>query len=69
MTQVIKKKENLPTINPLEEFANQGAENITAADVKIPLLKLIGNMSPQINAQDAQFVKGLNVGDIYNDVS
>ena len=69
MNQVTKKKESLPTTNSLEEFAGQGTENITASDVKLPILKLIGSMSPQINPKDSQYVEGLKVGDIYNDTT
>ena len=69
MNQVTKKKETLPAANILEEFAGQGTENITASDVKLPILKVIGSMSPQINPKDSQYVEGLKVGDIYNDTT
>lgn len=41
----------------LEEFAGQGAENITARDAKLPILKILYSNSPVLDESDGKFWK------------
>jgi len=69
MNQVAKTKENLPTLTNLEEFAGQGAENITARDAKLPILKILYANSPVLDESDGKFMESARQGDIYNEVT
>jgi hypothetical protein len=52
-----------------EQYAGQGTENITARDMKLPILKLLSSNSPVLNPQDAKYNEDAKVGDIYNEVT
>src|SRR6056300_1512563 len=69
MTQVAKTKENLPTLTNLEDFAGQGAENITARDAKLPILKILYSNSPMLDESDGKFIETARQGDIYNETT
>tara|TARA_R100001230_G_C5669045_1_gene173907 strand:+ start:541 stop:1377 length:837 start_codon:yes stop_codon:yes gene_type:complete len=67
--QKTKKNEVANPISLMEEFAGQGNENITATDVKLPILKVVGSMSDFIKPQSPSYNEKLKIGDIYNSVS
>ena len=53
----------------LEEFANDGLENVTARDVKLPIIKVLTSNSPALNESDAKYNEDARPGDIFNEVS
>ena len=53
----------------LEEFANDGLENVTARDVKLPIIKVLTSNSPALNESDAKYNEEARPGDIFNEVS
>ena len=57
----------MPVID-LEEFANEGLENITSQDVAIPFLRILAQLSPQVNKRDGAYIQGAEAGMIYNTV-
>jgi hypothetical protein len=60
MNQVAEKKEGaLATVN-FEADANQGAQNISQEDLALPFLKVLGQLSPEVNKRDAKHVEGAN---------
>ena len=54
------KKETLPAeLDALfAEDSGKGFEEVTSADIQIPFLRIIQQMSPQINKKEAGFIEG-----------
>lgn len=46
------------------QYENMGMENVKANDVLIPRLTILQQMSPQINAKRAEYIKNAQIGDI-----
>ena len=69
-TQITKREPAgaLATVN-FEADANQGAENIKNEDLALPFLKVLGQLSPEVNKQDAKYVEGAESGMILNTVT
>jgi len=53
----------------LEAFANMGMEEMTAEDLSVPYLRILAQLSPQVNKRDGAYVQGAEAGMIYNTVS
>ena len=56
-------------INVFEADANQGVENLTHEDLALPFLKILGQLSPEVNKRDGKYVTGAEPGMIYNSVT
>ena len=69
MNQVATKKEGALSTNLFEADANQGAQNISQEDLALPFLKILGQLSPEVNERDAKYVKGAKPGKIINTVT
>ena len=52
-----------------EADANQGAQNITQDDLALPFLKVLGQLSPEVNTRNAKYVKDAQPGMILNTVT
>ncbi len=67
----IAKRENAGALatNIFEADANQGAQNIAQDDLALPFLKVLGQLSPEINSRDAKYIKGAQPGMILNTVT
>lgn len=48
------------------QFAGEGLENVGATDILIPRLMIAQQMSPQINKKKAEFIEGLEIGQIFD---
>ena len=57
------------TSNQFESDASHGAQNITQEDLALPFLKVLGQLSPEVNKQDAKHVEGAEAGMILNTVT
>ena len=70
MNQVATKKEGgaLAT-NMFEADANQGAQNMSQEDLALPFLKILGQLSPEVNKRDGKYVEGAEPGKIINTVT
>jgi hypothetical protein len=70
MNQVATKKEGgaLAT-NVFEADANQGSQNISQEDLALPFLKILGQLSPEVNKRDGKYVEGAEPGKIINTVT
>ena len=55
--------------NLFEAAANQGAQNIRQEDLALPFLKVLGQLSPEVNKRDAKYVEGAEPGMILNTVT
>ena len=49
MNQVAEKKEGALATNLFEADAAQGAQNISQEDLALPFLKILGQLSPEVN--------------------
>jgi hypothetical protein len=69
MNQVAEKKEGALATNIFEADANQGAQNISQEDLALPFLKILGQLSPEVNKRDGKYVEGAEPGKIINTVT
>ena len=69
MNQVTTKKGGALAINTFEADANQGAQNISQEDLALPFLKILGQLSPEVNKRDGKYVEGAEPGKIINTVT
>ena len=69
MNQVAEKKSaGLPS-NIFEEDAAKGLGAIGQEDLALPFLKILGQLSPEVNKRDGKYVEGAEPGMIFNSVS
>ena len=69
MNQVAEKKTaGLPS-NIFEDDAAKGLGTIGQEDLALPFLKILGQLSPEVNKRDGKYVEGAEPGMIYNSVS
>lgn len=66
---VTKKETNLPVAGMFEADAQAGFQNMEQADLALPFLRILGQLSPQVNKRDAKYVEGAEAGMIYNTVT
>ena len=70
MNQVQRKEEEgALSTNLFEADANAGSQNITQEDLALPFLKVLGQLSPEVNKQNAKFINGAEPGMIVNSVT
>ena len=69
MNQVTTKKEGALQTNLFEADANEGAQNISQEDLALPFLKILGQLSPEVNKRDGKYVQGAEPGKIINTVT
>ena len=69
MNQVATNKEGALATNLFEADANQGAQNISQEDLALPFLKILGQLSPEVNKRDGKYVEGAEPGKIINTVT
>jgi hypothetical protein len=69
MNDVTTKKEGALAINMFEADANQGTQNISQEDLALPFLKVLGQLSPEINERDGKYIDGAKPGMIINTVT
>ena len=69
MNQVATKKEGALAVNMFEADADKGAQNMTQEDLALPFLKILGQLSPEVNKRDGKYVEGAEPGKIINTVT
>jgi hypothetical protein len=69
MSEVQTKKKNEISANMFETDAGQGIANITQDDLALPFLKVLGQLSPEVNKRNAKYVEGAEPGMIINTVT
>ena len=69
MNQVTEKKNGALATFDMEADAQQGAQNISQADLALPFLKILGQLSPEVNKRDGKYVEGAEPGKIINTVT
>ena len=69
MNQVAEKKSAGLPANMFEDDAAKGLGAIGQEDLALPFLKILGQLSPEVNKRDGKYVEGAEPGMIYNSVS
>ena len=69
MNQVAEKKTASLPANVFEDDAAKGLGAIGQEDLALPFLKILGQLSPEVNKRDGKYVEGAEPGMIYNSVS
>jgi len=70
MNQVqVKEEAGALATNLFEADANAGSQNITQEDLALPFLKVLGQLSPEVNKQNSKFINGAQPGMIVNSVT
>ncbi len=69
MNQVAEKKNNALATFDMEADAQQGTQNISQEDLALPFLKILGQLSPEVNKRDGKYVEGAEPGKIINTVT
>ena len=69
MNQVTEKQSAQLPANVFEEDAAKGLGNIGQQDLALPFLKILGQLSPEVNKRDGKYVEGAEPGMIFNSVS
>ena len=70
MNNVIKKEQaGALAANLFEADADKGSQNMTQEDLALPFLKVLGQLSPEVNKVHARYVKGAEPGMIINSVT
>jgi len=69
MNQVAEKKSAGLPANMFEEDAAKGLGTISQQDLALPFLKILGQLSPEVNKRDGKYVEGAEPGMIFNSVT
>ena len=69
MNQVAEKKNSALATFDMEADAQQGTQNISQEDLALPFLKILGQLSPEVNKRDGKYVEGAEPGKIINTVT
>ena len=65
---VTKKTTSLPA-NIMEQDAGKGLGALGQEDLALPFLKILGQLSPEVNKRDGKYVEGAEPGKIINTVT
>ena len=69
MNEVTQKQSAPLPANMFEEDAAKGLGKIGQEDLALPFLKILGQLSPEVNKRDGKYVEGAEPGMIFNSVS
>ena len=69
MNKVAEKKSAGLPANMFEDDAAKGLGTIGQEDLALPFLKILGQLSPEVNKRDGKYVEGAEPGMIFNSVS
>ncbi len=63
---IVKEEAGLPAeINFVEDMSG-GFENVTSKDFKIPIVRVLQAMSPEVDEDNPKYVEGSKAGSLYN---
>ena len=69
-TNVVKKENaGAIAISSFEIDSGKGLGNMSQDDLALPFLKILGQLSPEVNKRDGKYVKGAEPGMIFNSVT
>ena len=64
----VKENSALAVYEGFEEFNGVGFSEVTTEDLAIPFLRVLAQLSPQVNKRDGAYIEGAEAGMIYNTV-
>ena len=64
-----KPKTEVLSASFFEQDAQGGFENMGADDYALPFLRILSQLSPQVNKRDSKYIDGAEAGMIYNTVT
>ena len=67
--EVTIKKEGAVANFNIEQFADEGFDNVDSKSLALPFLKVLGQLSPQVTQGDSSFIPEAKAGMIYNTVT
>jgi len=62
------KSSNVVSYEGMEEYSGTGFGEVGADDLSIPFLRILAQLSPQVNKQDGAYVQGAEAGMMFNTV-
>ena len=65
----IKKEAGAVAAINIEQFADEGFDNVDSKSLALPFLKVLGQLSPQVTQGDSNFIPEAKAGMIYNTVT
>ena len=65
----IKKEAGAVAAINIEQFADEGFDNVDSKSLALPFLKVLGQLSPQVTQGDSNFMPEAKAGMIYNTVT
>jgi len=65
----VKKETAIALSGGFAAAAGSGFEEITAQDLSVPFLRILAQLSPQVNKRDGAYVQGAEAGMIFNTVA
>ena len=65
----IKKEAGAVAAINIEQFADEGFDNVDSKSLALPFLKVLGQLSPQVTQGDSNFIPEARAGMIYNTVT
>lgn len=68
LAEVDETKNQIAVYKELEEFASEGFSEVQSEDLAIPFLRILAQLSPQVNKRDGSYVQDAEAGMIYNTV-
>ena len=68
VAKVDETKNQVTVFEGLEDLAGEGFSEVTTSDLAIPFLRILANVSPQVNKREGAYVEGAEAGMIYNTV-
>ena len=64
----VREDANLTVYEGFEDFGGAGFSEVTTEDLAIPFLRILAQLSPQVNKRDGAYVEGAEAGMIFNTV-
>jgi hypothetical protein len=68
LAEVDETKNQIAVYKELEEFAAEGFSEVQTDDLAIPFLRILAQLSPQVNKRDGAYIDGAEAGMLYNTV-
>jgi len=65
----VKKEAGAVAAINIEQFADEGFDNVDSKSLALPFLKVLGQLSPQVTQGDSNFMPEAKAGMIYNTVT
>ena len=65
----IKKEAGAVAAINIEQYADEGFDNVDSKSLALPFLKVLGQLSPQVTQGDSNFIPEARAGMIYNTVT